>query len=123
VTDINGNPVDLSLTRIEDSTKTGVHDVWYSKELATKEPYYTILIIRSNGDVWAAIGLGTAEPPDLPEPDFYKWSYEVKDIDTAKPYVKWTDAGSGSTDFLFETNQLTMKWDGGDGTSYIKITL
>jgi hypothetical protein len=117
VTNSKGEPVDLSLTRIEDSTKTGVHDIWYSGELTTTNDKYTVLIIRSNGDIWAAIGSGSKG-----NPDFYRLPYEVKDTDTAKPYIKWADVGSGSTDFLLENNQLTMKWTGGD-TTYSKITL
>jgi hypothetical protein len=119
VTNAAGDSLDLSLTRLEGSTKTGVHDLWYSGDLTSTNPLYTVLIIRSNGEVWAAVGVGTQNPP---EPDFYRWPYEVKDVGSAKPYVKWADATSGSTDFLIEGNQLTMKWSGGE-TTYAKITL
>jgi hypothetical protein len=48
--------------------------------------------------------------------------YEIRDLDTAKPYVRWMDTASGLTDFSIEGNQLTMKWSGGE-TTYTKITL
>jgi hypothetical protein len=115
----DGEPADLPLTRLEGSTKTGVYDLWYSSDLTSTHRFYTILIIRSNGDVWAAVGVGTQDPP---EPDFARWPYEVKDAGAAKPYIKWADAASGSTDFSIDGNQLTMKWSNGEA-AYTKITL
>jgi hypothetical protein len=119
VTNNAGQPVDLPLTRLEGSTRADVYDLWYSNDLTSTHPLYTVLIIRSSGDVWAAVGLGTQDPP---APDFYRWPYEAKDIDTSRPYIKWADATSGSTDFTIDGNQLTMRWVGGN-TTYLKITL
>ncbi|MDR1220638.1 MAG: hypothetical protein LBK73_13645 [Treponema sp.] len=101
VTDSKGDPSDLPLTRMEGSTKTGVYDVWYSSSLTSNDTKYTVLIIRTNGDVWAAIG---------GKVDVNRWPYEVKDINAPKPFIKWTNESSSSTDFLLENNNLTMKY-------------
>jgi hypothetical protein len=105
---------DVVFTRIEGSTRTDEHDIWYTDLRTETDTTRTLLVIKSNNVTFTAVGPGSA----VQSPDWDRWQYEP---DTANSRVDWKDNNT-TTSYSLDGSTLTLNWTNGS-TIYTKTSL
>ncbi|MDR2447342.1 MAG: hypothetical protein LBD58_08680 [Treponema sp.] len=110
--DSKGETADVEFTRIEGSTKTDEHDVWYTAGRTTDNAYRTILVIKSNNVTFTAVG-----PGDMGKATGWnRWEYSP---DASRNRIDWKDDNT-TTPYSLDGSTLTIpNWSG----DYTKTTL
>jgi hypothetical protein len=111
--DAIGVLADVPFTRIEGSTKTDEHDVWYTASRTNTDVNRTILVIKSNNVTFSAVGTGGVENINSV---WDRWEYAP---DSSKNRIDWKDDNT-ATPYSLDGSTLTIpNWSG----DYTKSTL
>jgi hypothetical protein len=117
-TDNEDKPENFAFTRIEGSANTDIEDVWYSKGRTAEDPFHTLLVIRTDGTVYASFGMSADW--DFDNGDWARNSYELIGLTAQGGTIRWTD-GAGNNNYTLDGNELII--DGLDDDPYIKQNL
>jgi hypothetical protein len=118
-TDRDDNSIDFAFTRMEGSTKTGIEDVWYSRGREAEDPLYTLLVIRTDGRVYAAFGLAMSGFDwNFYRGDWIRASYELIGVTPSGGTIRWTDGSGDNNNYAIEGEYLSIF-----GTEYTKQNL
>jgi hypothetical protein len=117
-TDNEGKAMDFAFTRIEGSVKTGIEDVWYSRGRAAEDSLHTLLVIRTDGTVYAAFGMAGTDWDFLNDSDWVRASYELIGVTQTSGTVRWLDSTDDNNNYTIDGNELTIL-----GDTYTKQTL
>ncbi|MDR0707276.1 MAG: InlB B-repeat-containing protein [Treponema sp.] len=93
-TNSKGEEADVAFTRIEGSTKTDEHDVWYTANRTNTDLYRTILVIKTNNVTFTARGPGSWD----------RWEYTP---DTSRNRIDWKDDNT-TTPYSLDGSTLTI---------------
>jgi hypothetical protein len=108
LTNNQGESLDFAFTRIEESAKTGVEDVWYSKGRTPDDPFNTLLIIRTDGTVYASFDM-TGNTWDFKnDGQWVRASYELIGVNATGGTIRWTDGSNASYNYTLDGNELTV---------------
>jgi hypothetical protein len=104
--DSRGDTADVPFTRIEGSTKTDEHDVWYTASRTNADQNRTLLVIKSNNVTFTAVGAGGV---DYENSVWDRWEYAP---DNSNSRIDWKDDNS-TTSYSLDGSTLTIaNWSG-----------
>jgi hypothetical protein len=101
--------VDVDFTRIEGSTKTDEHDVWYTAGRTNTDATRTILVIKSNNVTFSTAGTGGVNNDDS---EWDRWEYAP---DSSNNRIDWKDDNT-TTPYSLDGSTLTIPGWRGDYT-------
>jgi hypothetical protein len=112
--DNQGNTANVDFTRIEGSSKTDEHDVWYTPNRTDANQYRTILVIKSSNITFTAVGPGGKNNNNS---NWDRWEYTP---DSGNNRVNWV-ATNDTASYALDGTTLTSS--ALPGTTYTQTNL
>jgi hypothetical protein len=115
--DAKGDPIDFAFTRIGNSTRTDINDIWWSSGRTLDDPLITLLIIKNDNSVYTSIGQMENDWDPL-DGEWVRASYELIGLTGTSGTIRWTDGSNANYNFSIVDNVATI-----NGDEFTKVTL